>query len=130
MVRLTYAAIEDSWAPSRSIAMMVNSTTTPPTNGRGAGVRDYIRANWGNGRANGCSPAMFHGVNSTGKHDDQDCRIVRFTMDCDWSHAGGGEIWRLGMAAITPFLITGGTSAFGVRYSDRVIVGEMNSATT
>lgn len=76
---VTYAAIEDSWAPSRSIAMMVNSNSRlAPRNGRGAGVRDYIRANW-NGRANGCSPAMFHGVNSTGEHDDQGMQVYRLS---------------------------------------------------
>ena len=72
---VTYAAIEDDWAPQGSIAMMINSNSRlPSTDGRGAGVRDYIRANW-NGRANGCSPAMFYGVQPTSDQDGQGMQI-------------------------------------------------------
>jgi hypothetical protein len=78
---VTYGAIENSWAPQRSIAMMVNSNSRiPATDGTGAGVRDYIRANW-NGRANGCSPAMFYGVNSTADQDDQGMRVYQLTEE-------------------------------------------------
>lgn len=78
---VTYAAIEDCWAPQRSVAMMINSNSRlPAVEGRGAGVRDYIRTNW-NGRANGCSPAMFYGVHQTAVKDEQGLQVYQLTEE-------------------------------------------------
>jgi len=71
--QLTWDLVGKHWMPNHSIARYVNSrsrlhTTTPAT------IGDYLRSNW-NGRANGNSPAMFHGVTPTDRYDNQGMRI-------------------------------------------------------
>ncbi|MDV3135976.1 hypothetical protein M1248_28800 [Mycobacterium sp. 29Ha] len=76
---VSFNSLLDCWVPTGSIAEMVNSKTRLPSkDGRGAGISDYIRANW-NGRPNGCSPQMFYGVESTGMFDDQGLRRYKLT---------------------------------------------------
>nr|WP_319453575.1 MULTISPECIES: radical SAM protein [unclassified Mycobacterium] len=77
--QVSFNSLSDCWVPGGSIAEMVNSESRLPSrNGRGAELRDYIRANW-NGRPNGCSPQMFYGVEPTGSLDDQGLRIYALT---------------------------------------------------
>lgn len=66
---ITYDSLRGCWAPSGSIARMVNSRSRlQRSDGSPARVTDYIRANW-NGRMNGASPKLFYGVEATGKVD-------------------------------------------------------------
>ncbi len=79
--RISISALEGSWVPDGSISTMVNSRSRLPRVGlRGAGVRDYISANW-NGRSNGCSPEMFYGVEVTEEEDPEGMAIYRITED-------------------------------------------------
>jgi DNA repair photolyase len=75
------SVLEHVWAPEGSIAEMVNSRSRLPVkNGKGAGVRDYIRANW-NGRSNGCSPQMFYGVEASLNTDQEGHMIYEISND-------------------------------------------------
>lgn len=76
---ITFSSLRDVWVPRGSIARMVNSRSRlRRPDGRGASLSDYIRANW-NGRKNGCSPLLFHGVEPTGQMDDEGLNVYRIS---------------------------------------------------
>ncbi|MGZ4401531.1 MAG: radical SAM protein [Gaiellaceae bacterium] len=64
--------IQGEWTPQRSLARFVNSRSRI-VGTRGAVMADYLERNW-NGRNNGPSPGMFHGVESTGEYDSDGFR--------------------------------------------------------
>lgn len=77
--RVTFESLQNCWVPEGSIARWMNSRSRlPKFHDRGAGIRDYIRMNW-NGRSNGCSPEMFHGVEHTGDFDADGLKIYGLT---------------------------------------------------
>ncbi|MGV0578100.1 radical SAM protein [Mycolicibacterium elephantis] len=76
---VSFKSLQGCWSPEGSIAEMVMSGGRMPSQaGRGAGIRDYIRRNW-NGRVNGCSPAMFYGVERHPATDDEGLQIYLLT---------------------------------------------------
>jgi hypothetical protein len=63
--RVTLSSLKDAWKPTSSASSMINSRSRiPAVDGVGRPISAYIELNW-NGRKNGCSPDMFHGVVAT-----------------------------------------------------------------
>jgi DNA repair photolyase len=74
---VNFSSLSDVWTPTGSMARMINSRSRlRGPNGSGASLADYIKANW-NGRNNGCSPQMFHGVEPTGHVDTEGLNVYR-----------------------------------------------------
>jgi hypothetical protein len=75
--RITWRVLDETWCPTGSIARYVNSRSRLPSKGvTGAGMKSYLRANW-NGRSNGNSPVLLHGVEATGDYDEDHMKIYR-----------------------------------------------------
>jgi hypothetical protein len=72
-------SIEHDWRPSSTLARFINSRSRlPSVNGRGAGMWDYLQANW-NGRSNGNSPDALYGVVSKGIFDGRGFAVYEAT---------------------------------------------------
>jgi DNA repair photolyase len=75
---VTYGSIRERWRPSHSMARFVNSRSRIASPAAGAGIEHYVRRNW-DGRPNGPSPEMFHGVRPTGERSPDGA--VVYTVD-------------------------------------------------
>lgn len=74
---VSYGLLADEWCPEGTAARFVNSRSRiPSSNGRGAGIRAYLRHGW-NGSPNGASVASFYGVSDSGEIDADDMRIYK-----------------------------------------------------
>ncbi len=72
-----YSKIQGEWAPRRSVARFINSRSRI-AGSSGAGIGDYVLRNW-NGRANGPSPEMFHGVTRLEEPDSHG--LARYSVE-------------------------------------------------
>jgi DNA repair photolyase len=78
---ITLSLLDDLWCPNGSVAQYINSNSRLPADqGKGRGIRDYIRENW-NGALNGNSPMSLFGVVDTGKFDRNGFKIYALSRE-------------------------------------------------